>query len=281
MGNDVGRGRAVRVRLEAGGCAVEIAPAAGGRIAALEVHGWDLVRRDGWTDREWGSFVMAPWIGRLRDGRVRWRDRAWDMPLTEPPHALHGTVLDVPWDVIGATASSVRLTTGLGPDWPFEGRVARSLELRPDRLIDRLEVHATREPFPVILGWHPWFRRRAVRLADGAASGVVEVRIHGARRVDLDAGGLPTGRLAEPRPDPQDDVLLDVVEPPVVRWPGAVELALHAAAACAWIAYTAHPDGVCVEPLTGLPDGLNGGWLGDPPVVEPGRPLTAALEIRW
>ena len=60
-------------------------------MSALEVDGWDLVRRDGWTDREWGSFVMAPWVGRLRNGRVRWRGRTWDMPLTEPPHALHGT----------------------------------------------------------------------------------------------------------------------------------------------------------------------------------------------
>ena len=49
----------------------------------------------------------------------------------------------------------------------------------------------------------------------------------------------------------------------------------------ALIAYTAHPAGVCVEPVTGLPDGLNGGLLGPPPVAAPGSPLIAIFEIRW
>jgi galactose mutarotase-like enzyme len=280
MGNAT-NDRTARLRLEAGDCAIEIAPAVGGRIAALEVGGWDLLRRDGWTDREWGSFVMAPWVGRLRDGRIRWRGRAWQMPLSEPPHALHGTVLDVPWEVVAVTGSSARLEAGLGPAWPFGGRVVRSLELHPDRLVDRIEIHAEAAPFPAIAGWHPWFRRRAIRLADGTASGAVELRVLAGRRVELDAAGLPTGGIAEPRTDPLDDVLLEVAEPPVVRWPGGPAVALHAPDARAWIVYAAHPDGVCVEPLTGIPDGLNGGLLGDPPVAEPGRPLAATLEYRW
>jgi galactose mutarotase-like enzyme len=78
-----------------------------------------------------------------------------------------------------------------------------------------------------------------------------------------------------------DDVLLDLAGPPVVRWPGGPTLSLHAPEAQAWIAYTAHPDGVCVEPVTGLPDGLNGGLLGEPPVARPGKPLVATFEIAW
>jgi aldose 1-epimerase len=273
--------RTRRIRLEAGRAAVEIAPDVGGRVAALEVDGWDLIRRDGWTDMEWGSFVMAPWVGRLRNGRVRWRGRAWDMPLTEPPHALHGTVLDVPWDVVETTPTMVRLETGLGPHWPFGGRAVRALELNPGRLIDRLEIHAVEEPFPAIVGWHPWFRRRAARLADQVETGPVTLDIRAGRRVDVDLEGLPTGWLVDPRPQPVDDVLLDVAEPPVVGWPGGPELTLHAPDAAAWVVYAAHPDGVCVEPLTGLPDGLNRGRLGDPPVAEPGRPLVATFEIRW
>ena len=203
------------------------------------------------------------------------------MPLTEPPHALHGTVLDVPWEIQDLTSVSVRLVAGLGPAWPFEGRVTRTLELRPDRLVDRLELHAGREPFPAIMGWHPWFRRRAVRLADGESSGAIEVRITALRRLDLDASGLPTGGQLPPRTLPLDDVLLDVLEPPVVSWGGGPSLTLRSPEARAWIGYTAHPDGVCVEPLTGLPDGLNGGALGEPPVVEPGRPLVVTVEIAW
>jgi aldose 1-epimerase len=270
-----------RLRLVAGGAAAEIAPGRGGRPAALEVDGWDLVRRDGWTDREWGSFVMAPWVGRLRGARVAWRERTWTMPATEPPNALHGTVLDVPWTVARHDGAMGRLEAGLGPDWPVPGRVVRTLSLHPDRLVDELEVHALDEPFPAIVGWHPWFRRRALRLADGATSGPVSVELHAGRRVELDDDGLPTGEIVDPRERPVDDVLLDVARPPVVRWPEGPELTLHCPDAVAWILYDGHPDGVCVEPMTGIPDGLNGGILGAPPVAEPGHPIRARFEIRW
>ena len=117
--------RTGRIRLAAGRAAVEIAPAVGGRVAALEVDGWDLVRRHGWTDREWGMFVMAPWVGRLRDAKVRWHGREWLMPANEPPHALHGTALDVPWEVTARNGTSMRLETSLGAAWPSAGAWSR------------------------------------------------------------------------------------------------------------------------------------------------------------
>jgi len=273
--------RTTRLHLASGDSAVTVAPAVGGRIASLVVDGWDVVRRDGWTDREWGSFVMAPWVGRLRNGRVRWRGRAWDMPLTEAPHALHGTVVDVPWSVVDTSSSTARLEASLGPDWPYPGRIVRVIQLGPDRLTDSIEVYADAEPFPAVLGWHPWFRRRALRLTDKLESAPADIRIRAGSRVDLDMDGLPTGWLVEPRVTPQDDVLLDVVEPPVIAWAGGPELTLESPEARAWIAYAAHPDGVCLEPLTGLPDGLNRSRLGEPPVAEPGQPLSATFVIRW
>ncbi|HEY3334421.1 MAG TPA: hypothetical protein VGK16_04215 [Candidatus Limnocylindrales bacterium] len=36
-----------------------------------------------------------------------------------------------------------------------------------------------------------------------------------------------------------------------------------------------------MEPLTGLPDGLNGGLIGGPAVVAPGAPIVAEMAIRW
>ena len=120
-----------------------------------------------------------------------------------------------------------------------------------------------------------------MRLADGTESGAVAVDLLVGRRVGLDDQGLPTGAIVAPREAPVDDVLLDVGAPPRVRWPGGPGLTLHAPGAAAWIAYTAHPDGVCVEPVTGLPDGLNGGFLGAPPIALPGSPLIATFDIRW
>jgi aldose 1-epimerase len=295
--------RTRRVRLELGRAAVEVAPGIGGRIAALEVDGWDLLRRDGWTDREWGAYVMAPWVGRLRDARVTWAGRTWEVTATEPPHALHGLVMDSPWQLADRSTRTARMETSLGPAWPTGGRVVHTVTLDEDRLRLRLEVHAERQPTPVIVGWHPWFRRRAVRLLptrpeaiareaiDEALrnpddprpheTGDVEVLVDARRRVETDECGLPTGILAEPRGDPRDDVLLGVAHPPVVRYPGGPTLRLLAGGAAAWIVYTAHPDGVCVEPVTGIPDGINGGLLGGPPVALPLQPAVATLEIVW
>jgi aldose 1-epimerase len=289
--------RAQRVRLEHGRAAVEIAPGVGGRIASLVVDGWDMVRRDGWTDNEWGIFVMAPWVGRLRDAHVAWDGRTWDLPANEPPHALHGLVAAEPWSVALATTGLVRLERSLGDGWPPGGRMVHTIALERDRLVMRLQLHAEHERTPGILGWHPWFRRVAVHAVGPApdpvtgmlgpaegeslATGPVELAIEARRRVGLDGSGLPTGALLEPVDHPLDDVLLGLVSGPVVRWPGGPTLTLHASGAAAWIAYTVHPDGICAEPVTGLPDGINGGLLGDPPVAEPGRPLEATFEIAW
>jgi aldose 1-epimerase len=274
--------RAVRLRLVAGSAAVELAPGVGGRVAALEVDGWDLLRRHGWTDYEWGAFVMAPWIGRLRLGRVSWAGRTWQVPPDDGPHALHGTVVVAPFTVTEAIATRARLEAPLGPDWPFPGRVVQIVDLAPRRLRLRLELHANREPMPGIIGWHPWFHRQASRLDDpGVQTGDVAVSVHPAYRAELDAHGLPTGGFGAPPDVPLDDVLLNLIAPPVVRWPGGPTLSLHSPEAQAWIVYTEHPDGVCVEPVTGLPDGLNGGLLGEPPVARPGKPLTATFEIAW
>ncbi len=274
--------RDARLRLEAGRAAVEIAPGVGGRISALELDGWDLLRRHGWTDREWGAFVMAPWVGRLRLGRVRWAGRTWQMPPDDGPHALHGSVDAESFTVVESSLAGARLEAGLGPDWPIPGRLVHIVELDPRHLRLRLELHAAEHPMPGILGWHPWFHRRAGRVdGQGAMSGEVEVVVHSAYAVGLDAHGLPTGEVGPPPSAPADDVLLNLIAPPVVRWPDGPTLSLHAPEARAWVVYTTHPDGVCVEPVTGLPDGLNGGLLGDPPVARPGKPLTATFEIAW
>ena len=111
---------------------------------------------------------MAPWVGRLRDARVAWDGNDWEVARTEPPHALHGTTLATPWLVADASPRTVRLEASLGPEWPTGGRLIHTIALDDDRVRLRLEVHAERGPTPAIVGWHPWFRRRANRLVPSA-----------------------------------------------------------------------------------------------------------------
>jgi aldose 1-epimerase len=208
---------------------------------------------------------MAPWAGRVREGRFRWAGVEHQLPLRKPPHAIHGTVLDRPWSVVAEDPRGVTLEIDLGPDWPWAGRVVHELRLAPHRLDLRLEVHAAGEPFPASCGWHPWFRRPVALDLDAASLW---------RR---DASGIPSGELV-PAPastEGLDDCLTGLRRPPGLRWPDGVEL--EVLSNCEHVVVFTEPDhAVCVEPQTGPPDALNLA-----PRVVGREPLVATAGFRW
>jgi galactose mutarotase-like enzyme len=90
--------------------------------------------------------------------------------------------------------------------------------------------------------------------------------------------GIPTGEVVRPiPPEPWDDCFVELDRSPAVRWPGALEVTVASDAAW-WVVFTEREEGVCVEPQTGPPNGLN---TGECAVVEPGRPLVATMSIGW
>jgi aldose 1-epimerase len=267
-----------RVVLRAGPAEAVLDPGAGGRIAALRVDGLDLLVTHGYGPLAWGAYPMVPWAGRLRDGLLSWDGTVHAFPThLLPPHAIHGTLVEAAWEadpLVGGTTAV--LEAPLGTTWPFGGRAVHRVALATGALTATLEVHADARPFPAIAGWHPWFPR-TLRGPAGAVGGPAEI--------DLRAGGmllrgddyLPTGTVGPVPPEPWDDCFVGVSSPPVVRWPGAFEVALESDAAY-WVVYTENADGVCVEPQTGPPNGLNTGQF---TLVEPGRPLVVSMTLRW
>ena len=257
--------------LSAPGSEASLAPGAGGRIAALRVDGLDLLVTEGFGPFAWGAFAMVPWAGRLRDGILAFEGATHELPRTMPPHAIHGTLLETPWDVVEAGPTYALLAAPLGPPWPFGGRAVHRVALGPDELVATLEVHAADLRFPAIVGWHPWFPRRLAR--------------GGAAILDLRAGSmlargddyLPSGDRVVPPPGPWDDCFVDVAVPPIITWPGAIRLTISSDADH-WVVYTMPDHALCVEPQTGPPNGLNTGPCA---IVEPGRPLVATMTIRW
>jgi len=209
---------------------------------------------------------MAPWAGRVRNGRFTFDGRTWELPRTAPPHAIHGTVYDTRWAWDGPT----RLRADLGPDWPFPGHAIQAFDLQDTRLVCRLELHAHTGRFPASLGWHPWFRRR---LAGGES---VSLGFEPTGRYARDAEGIPTGSVVPPGTGPFDDCFSGLRAPPTLRWGEALRVTLHSAATH-WVLFDELDHAVCVEPQTGPPDALNIA----PRYVEPGRPLTLDLELRW
>jgi aldose 1-epimerase len=262
------------LRLAAPGVEVAVDLVAGGRLASFVVDDRELLLTDGPSPMGWGSFPMAPFAGRVRDGRFEFRGRHHDLPMLMPPHAIHGTVLDRPWRV----TDDRTIATELGPAWPFAGRAIQRFDLEAGRFTSRLEVHAD-EPMPASIGWHPWFRRMPRRVAGtdaGPAIGPAELELDAGAMFRRDAAGIPTRELVEPPPGPWDDCFTDLGRSPVVRWPGFLELTIESDCPV-YVVYTIPTDALCVEPQTAPPDALNQ----SPVVVEPGRPLIAEMAWSW
>lgn len=257
-------------RLTSGRAALEVDPADGGRWTSLRVDGLELLTGADVAGVpagvQRGCFVMAPYAGRLGDGRLTFQGRTWQLPVDAPPHAIHGHVFDVPWEIEAPGVLAVRLAH----PWPFAGTVRQELVLTDDGLDARVVLHAD-EPMPATLGFHPWFARRLARGGD------VELLVEPAEQYATDEQALPTGELVTPTGGPYDDCFLGMAAPPRLVWPGALELTV-ASSDDHWVVFDRLPHAVCVEPQTGPPDAVA---LGRADVVPAGGTLSLQMQLRW
>jgi aldose 1-epimerase len=257
--------------LEAGDARVTVRPADGGRIGSMVVFGTELlVTSSPEGPIHWGAYPMAPWAGRIRHGRFAFAGRTFQLPLSMPPHAIHGITFDRPWDVLEETAAAATIGVELADPWPFRGRVEQRFELHEDGL-DVTMILEARDAMPAAVGWHPWFRRVLV-----PHEPPVRLVLEADRMLVRDPEGIPTGELVAPPPGPWDDAFTGLRSDPVLEWPGRLRLALSSSCRW-WVVYTVPADAVCVEPQSGPPDAPN--WA--PEVVEPGERLRHTMRWRW
>jgi aldose 1-epimerase len=279
MGHDAAEG----VVLRAGDARLTVDPRQGGRMTSLRIGAMEVLVTEGWGPIRWGCYPMAPFAGRIRDGRFTFRGRDVQLPRNLPPDAIHGTVFERPWAVASQAADRVVLTVDLGPAWPFRGTVTQSMALEPGGLDAILTLEAD-EPMPASLGWHPWFCRylEVAGGGPGARSAEVELDIDAAEMFERGTDRLPTGSLVPPSPRPWDDAFTGLRSAPVVRWPGALEITLSSSAGV-WVVYDEPVEGVCVEPQTAPPDAVNVAAAAgeEPDIADPGQPMTAWIAWRW
>jgi len=252
--------------MTSGPARIVVDPDAGGRLASLAIDGLEvLVARDP-DPMRWGSYPMVPFAGRVGRGRFRFDGREHRLPVNLEPHAIHGYGLTTPWAVVDERTLAYRLE----PPWPFAGEVTQRFALEPEwlRVVMTLTAH---ERQPVVLGWHPWFRRRLHK--DGPS---VELDLAAASMYELDVDALPTGRLVEPPPGPWDNCFTGFAASPVLRWGRELSLRLDSSADH-WVVFDEPTDAVCVEPQTAAPDQLEN----DDVVVEAGDHRTIELTITW
>jgi aldose 1-epimerase len=276
------------IELCAGDARVVIDTERGGRLSSWSVGGRELLvgpPDDDDRSIRWGCYLMAPWAGRLADGRFDWAGRTVQLARTHGRHAIHGLLWDRAWTVETAGRDAAMLSIDLADaGWPMGGRVRHRVALFPDRLALEAVVEAD-EPMPAAAGWHPWFQ----------ATPAVRVRV--------DAGGtlatdrmLPTGQI-EPlagqtdlRAGPAlrrrrlDHAYVDARPPAVIAWPD-LELSIEFAPAPATVVVHTPPGRLCVEPQTAWPNALA---LPDPDEqragvrrLRPGESLVATATMRW
>ena len=220
---------------------------------------------------EHGMYPMAPWAGRLRDNAVRWSGLRYDLPASYQQWALHGVVLGAPLEIVdhGSDEGSAWLqarTSRLGA-WPWPGHVDVTWHLTTEVLTTTISVVAEDRPFPAVVGWHPWFRRR---LGHG---GDLRWTLEATGRLERGADHLPTGRVltADLSDGPFDDAFVVPDGRAVVHWPGALRLDV-AANACWYVVFDELPDVACLEPQSGPPDGVNDGYGSPVPIASADQP---------
>jgi aldose 1-epimerase len=293
------------VELIAGSTRLRIDESFGGRVASLLVRGPDpaaagsdgdgsgepleLAGRYQDSPHGWGAFPMAPWAGRVRRGVMTWRGVEHQLPVPKPPHAIHGTVARVPWEVVsshgtpdgrggaaeGQGAAGAVLRADLGGDWPWPGHAVLRYALEESSLSTTLEVHAEEREMPAWTGLHPWFprtlrgQRVRISLAARAVLAAQEEGIPTLEEIPLPSGPAEDAGL--------NDTLAGVEWPVTLTWPGVAVLEVSADAPWA-VVFTQREEAVCVEPQTAPPDATALGLEG---LAAPGSPVVMTTTWRW
>jgi aldose 1-epimerase len=241
---------------------VTIHPAHGGRIGQITVGTTDLLIDDPAPGPiHWGCYVMAPWAGRVDRGRFDYDGNMVELPINDPPHALHGTVFDRPWTVEFAHNRGVQLSAGLG--WPLGGAAEHLITLTDTALHCELRVQSGNVPMPVIAGWHPWFRRPQ------------QLEVDFAQMYERGNDHLPTGVLVTPPPPPWDDCFVGAAQPPALV---IDDVRVTVDSSCDhWVVYTPE-HAVCIEPQSGPPNGFNSATARQ---LQPGETATWSMVIGW
>jgi len=108
--------------------------------------------------------VLAPWPNRIEDGRYPFDGETHQLPLNEPPYAIHGLVRWASWRAVERGASRVALEHVLHPQpgYPFALRLRVEYALGTDGLSVRtVAENVGSRACPFGAGHHPYIARPA------------------------------------------------------------------------------------------------------------------------
>ncbi len=275
-----------------------VSPTAGGRVRQILVSGVGLLAEPADGDplsTGWGSFPMAPWAGRIRNGRFAFLGADIALELnhqdgggggggtlspTRPGtkgdlpdedrdrHSIHGTTFSRPWTVDASRDARLEMSCDLvgSLGWPFAGVARQTITVAPGGVDFSMSVESVDgSVFPASIGWHPWFAKPDRLGFDPIAM------------YEQDAAGLPTGRLVVPPPGPWDDCFVNR-QPVLLHYDRRIASTVTVSSPAEhWVVYDGPEHATCVEPQTGPPDAPTL----RPNVVASEFPLRLTMHIGW
>lgn len=269
---------------------VVILPEAGARIHRLRAFGHDLLRTPSDPEEHlrdrffWGSYIMAPWCGRIEAAPATVGSRVVDLGSNFPDGtAIHGQVHTQPWE---RRPDGTLHIEGGGDGWPWNYEVALRVDVRePTVRLDLSLANWSSDPMPAGLGIHPWFLRP------------VQVAIRGRsfHSPNTATPSLPQAVLGHfdlrevgPMAGDLDATWTDLADPPVeLRWPDAGVRATMRTSPPAPYVVAASPsyiDAIAIEPETHAPQGLRRLLQGEPgglTMLGPGQTLGLTVELAF
>ncbi len=237
-------------------------PEFGARIGSMIVGDQEIFMTGGATDDplSWGCYPMVPYAGRVRDATLKFAGEQFPLKNNLPPHSLHGTVFDRPWNVAKNSPSEIELVIDLGDEWPFAGTVQHHIQLTDSKIEMQLTVNAI-DAMPIQVGWHPWF----VKPTDTA--------LRFASMLQRDGAGITTKHRVSQPTIPVDDCFVEPENPLTIIIEN-VQVTLSSDCSH-WVLYDEPLNATCVEPQSGPPNGIND----DPLQLAPNTSMTRKFTI--
>jgi aldose 1-epimerase len=288
--------------LRAGAARVRFAPEVGGAIAAYEWGGEPVLRTtpeevvSAGDVRRFSSYPLLPFSNRIAGATLHWNKATYRLRryIAEVPHAIHGNGWRRGWAVVEhaparATLELAHTAAGAGArEWPFGYRARQRFALTADALAMTLAItNAGEAPFPVGLGWHPFFPRNAATVLGFAAAGVWHTD---PTLLPTRFGPVPSGwDFALPRAiaaTTLDNCFTGWRPPATIAWPDrCLAAAISAEAPCDHLVVFVPPgrDFLAIEPVTHMTDAFNRAAAGAPStgtrLLAPGATFSCTMRI--
>lgn len=239
------------IHLRHGDISVGIDARHGGRLSSLQIGQHELlVQQTSRTNlREWGCYPMSPWAGRVRNGAFTHNAVAFQLPLNEPPHSLHGTVHDTNWQVQQFGDKHAVLQTEFDQRWPFGGRIEHRIDISENSVLLTLTAFAEHKDMPIQVGWHPWFIKPVA--LDAPFTQMLLRDDQGITTTEC----IQTSFVTTHQGITDDCFISDSISP-LLTFNHGVQLALESNCSH-WVIYDQPVHATCIEPQSGPPDAVN------------------------